>query len=354
MELRQIVRLAVTGVLLAPYCLVFAQEVSIQGLLTGKVGTYATQLKLADLPAGYSAVKISGTANLSGNDSSILSLMTLAYRTNSSAFGKQYQLLDCLWTNGDTVKSMNKEFLVTYRLNKDLAGLQQESLSNSPTGFDIPSAQVGKEAASEPTLKICLVALESIQSVTPCPEITKETLISTFGKPKSATGADYDDALTSARQSVTLSNAKQVALGLMIYAQDYDDAFPYAQSTKAMQFATFPYVKNKSIFKSANPKGGMFLFNMAISGANGSSITEPASTILIFESEPWSDGRRAVAFCDGHAKFVNSKEWYSLMQKVKAKDIKHVGKPLPMKYGDSFDLDSQTPTPVLAPARSSG
>jgi len=236
---------------------------------------------------------------------------------------EKYRVSQCSWTNGDTVRSINKEFLVTYQLDSDV--LISSAQAENAVISDSPS----RPAGPEPTLKIHLIALDSIQAINPCPEITKQELVSTFGIGRLVGQTPESFA---ARQSATVSNLKQVALGMIMYTNDYDDAYPYAQSTPAAFFVELPYVKNIQVFKSLNPKGSIIRFNMGISGGLASSIDSPAETVMFYESEAWDDGRRAVAYCDGHVKWVKAEDWATLSTKLKPASLQRVKQALPASY----------------------
>jgi prepilin-type processing-associated H-X9-DG protein len=109
-----------------------------------------------------------------------------------------------------------------------------------------------------------------------------------------------------------LSDVKQLALGTMMYCQDYDDVYPYVRSTKPLAKAIAPYLKNQQVWQTLNPAGSVFAFNLSIGGASGSVIELPAATVMYYETKPWADGLRIVAFCDGHAKRVKASDWHKL------------------------------------------
>ncbi len=50
---------------------------------------------------------------------------------------------------------------------------------------------------------------------------------------------------------------------------------------------------------------------------------------MIYESEEWPDGKRGVAFTDGHAKFVTKEKWEAMQPLLKLK-MKRYGKPIPL------------------------
>src|ERR1041384_5548289 len=44
------------------------------------------------------------------------------------------------------------------------------------------------------------------------------------------------------------SNLKQMALGLLMYQQDYDERYPPMKMTAQVQNRIHPYIKNRSVF----------------------------------------------------------------------------------------------------------
>jgi prepilin-type N-terminal cleavage/methylation domain-containing protein/prepilin-type processing-associated H-X9-DG protein len=66
----------------------------------------------------------------------------------------------------------------------------------------------------------------------------------------------FAQAREKARQTACLSNTKQIALGVQMYTQDYDEMLPVigdnAQCRGRWQWQIFPYVKNSDIFTCPN------------------------------------------------------------------------------------------------------
>ncbi len=129
-----------------------------------------------------------------------------------------------------------------------------------------------------------------------------------------------------ARQSSCLSNEKQLALGMLMYAADYDERFPLAENWTD---GLYPYIKNNQILvcPSApdNPCG--YAFNSALAGLEQSKLKTPAEQVMLFESdagrnaaggknllvpEPRHSGGDNFAFCDGHCKWYSRKSSASL------------------------------------------
>lgn len=135
----------------------------------------------------------------------------------------------------------------------------------------------------------------------PRPGANRERLIKVFSAPP------VPD--TTALRTQDLSNVKQVSLGMMLYASDYDDYFPAADSTAKAKDQVMPYLKNQEIFMSKNPAGGRILYNTSLSHVASTSIERPDQTLLVWDEMPWPDGGRNVGFTDGHAKYLSAAEW---------------------------------------------
>lgn len=93
----------------------------------------------------------------------------------------------------------------------------------------------------------------------------------------------------AAQKARAISNAKQAALAMIMYAGDNDDVLPSAEGWDAK---VSPYAKNKDLLKN---------FNYTFKGGNVADIENPASTELGFVLGP---GGRAVAYTDGHVKWI--------------------------------------------------
>ncbi len=85
-----------------------------------------------------------------------------------------------------------------------------------------------------------------------------------------------------------ISDAKQAATGLIVYAAD-NDVLPGAEG---WENKVGPYFKNADFLRD---------FNYTFKGGSMSSIQDPASTELGFIVGP---GGRAVAYCDGHVQWI--------------------------------------------------
>ncbi len=137
-------------------------------------------------------------------------------------------------------------------------------------------------------------------------------------------------------RAVTVGNIKQVGLALLMYATDYDDVYPWAQNTLTVKGVTYPYVMNRSVWRTHNPSGGEFLFNLSIGGVEFSTIPRPAKTVAFHESKPWPDSKRCVGYADGSARVVDAPTWASDSKSLLLKLKRKAKRPLPANWGKQF------------------
>jgi prepilin-type processing-associated H-X9-DG protein len=100
----------------------------------------------------------------------------------------------------------------------------------------------------------------------------------------------YTEMKQAAERTVAVSNAKQAALALMMHAGDYDDNLVASGGNWREQ--VMPYIKNEKILNA---------FTYTFAGGNMSAIEKPAETEIGYVTGP---GGRAVAYADGHVKWV--------------------------------------------------
>jgi len=102
----------------------------------------------------------------------------------------------------------------------------------------------------------------------------------------------YQKAKLAALKLKLINNAKQVALAMLMFTND--NGGNYASKDANLQNTLGPYLKNNRLLDG---------FNYTFGGGNENDIAEPANTIMGYYDGP---GGRAVAYCDGHVKWVNN------------------------------------------------
>jgi len=108
---------------------------------------------------------------------------------------------------------------------------------------------------------------------------------------------DFARRMRTVQRTVTMSNAKQIGLGIFMYSQDYDGNLPQPGSAVSnVSHSLYPYIKNKNTF--TNPTSGEFGFTYSYKGNTSlSSIEKPETTPLGYLS---GAGGHAVIWGDGH------------------------------------------------------
>ena len=151
----------------------FAQhpEVSIVDILKG--GSIAGTIKAADLPTDFLAGKIAaeggGGSAMGGMMDMIMSpimMMMGAFgggqTDKDSAMGEVLAMMDITWTKGDVVSVLGQHYLVTYKMAFEMADMM---------------AMDKKETFADSVLRLTLVRTDTIKTITPRPDVTKEKFI---------------------------------------------------------------------------------------------------------------------------------------------------------------------------------
>lgn len=153
-------------------------------------------------------------------------------------------------------------------------------------------------------------------------------------------------AREKAKQASCQSNLKQLALGMLMYAQDYDEKLPEASKWAE---GIKPYIKNEAVFRCPSDTEGApcgYAMNANLSRRSTAGIKLPAETILLFDAtgksaNPYGTGNIValrhngganLAFADGHVKWVHRIEsgWWGVPQpKPKPAPAKKPPRPRP-------------------------
>jgi len=121
-----------------------------------------------------------------------------------------------------------------------------------------------------------------------------------------------------AQEASCLSNEKQLALAMLMFAEDHNGQLPQADRWTD---DILPYTKNINILRCPSDKSGeksSYAMNIALSGKKLEEIANPFETVLIFDtsrpglcpaggpemvaSPPRHQGKNNFAFADGHIK----------------------------------------------------
>lgn len=115
----------------------------------------------------------------------------------------------------------------------------------------------------------------------------------------------FAQARKSAESTAGLSNAKQVALGMVIYTGDYDDVFPDMSDSSAVAKLLDPYLKNPQLVTAA----AGYEWNGALSRVSTARVNSPATAWVLHTRQPDETGKFDIGFVDGHVKRVPQEEF---------------------------------------------
>jgi len=104
---------------------------------------------------------------------------------------------------------------------------------------------------------------------------------------------------SAAQRTVAVSNAKQVALATIMYANDYDDRFPPVLSFLRTRDLIGPYLHDRESFVTAEAG---YTWNKDLEGVDETGVYRPEETWLFRTVKPVPGDRYVLAFVDGHAK----------------------------------------------------
>jgi prepilin-type processing-associated H-X9-DG protein len=125
-----------------------------------------------------------------------------------------------------------------------------------------------------------------------------------------------------------LSNVKQLALGYLMYASDYDERMPLADKWCD---GIYPYIRNEEVLRCpADDEQWSYAMNYKASRQSLGLVERPAETIILFETEPSRKnaydeegmpgttianperhgGQNVFAYVDGHAKAIPNSALY--------------------------------------------
>jgi len=118
----------------------------------------------------------------------------------------------------------------------------------------------------------------------------------------------YAESYAESAQTDSLSNLKNLALAVVMYATDYSDTLPDLTEAEAAKKVLNEYVKDESVFYYPDT-GQPYVPNAALSGKPTADIADPARAVVFYEANPADDGTRGAAFVDGHAARLDQGRW---------------------------------------------
>lgn len=126
--------------------------------------------------------------------------------------------------------------------------------------------------------------------------------------------------------TVSKGNLKQIAIGMLQYAQDFDERFPPMADTTILKSSIRPYLATQTVVNGlpiwkpfSNSKVDslfidpeteqQYIPNSWLSHRSLLSLSNPAGVAAVYGPSLDNRGLRAVAFADGHVDFIDQNGW---------------------------------------------
>jgi len=221
---------------------------------------------------------------------------------------------DAFYTRGATIKIMDQTYMIGYRLPSqglDLGAMM--AMGGAGRGAPGAPPQMPKRPPITPESELSLVLInlraiasfsdihpfDMAEAMKPGPPSLFEEMLNKSKEKAEATSAE--------------SNMKQLATGIMMYCQDYDETLPPMRDAASLKKVMLPYVKSDSVLRSP-ATGRPFQPNPRLAGRRLAQLIRPSNVIMLYSAVPEPDGRRIVARADGAVRIVSTEEWKKLAQ----------------------------------------
>lgn len=284
-------RVIFTVAILGMVCLLpsWGQQATLTEALAGKAAPLA--LKLKDLDGKWLRFTLEAPG-----DSWSKTLPMMMMTSGGGASPLLTSLTSSVYyTRGETVAMGNSVFLAAYAVpRKTLTPHEFEAMMDEDWKPD-PLTPETSLSLSLLNLRTCGHLIE-IQPF----DLVRET---TVVRRQADINAETDTRL------------RQLALAVLMYAQDNDEQFPPMQNQQELKTAILDYVGKEKVFIHPETKEA-FLHNPKLDRLPAAQVSNPTDTVLWYEANPAQDGTRGVSFADGHAKRMAEEQWQQLKRKA--------------------------------------
>ncbi len=275
----------------------FAAEAKIDEVLAGKV--FPLSVKLKDLQEGWRRFTPGSQADAGAK----LLDMVMTQQMNQPARSNVY------YTKGELVTLAGEAFLVAY--SREQAPIDPQAMPGQqnqfPRGNRGPLTPLPLSQNTELTL--CLLNLHAIGNLV---DIHPFNLLEEI-----ANSIDAGKVVGGPAEQQSVANMRQLACTVLMYLQDHQLLLPALDDADKMKADLLPYAGNEKIF--LQPSGGEpYQGNPALAGKNAGEYKNPAEVVMLFEVTPDADGKRVLAFLDGHVDVVDEHGWAALKGKMAA------------------------------------
>lgn len=261
-------------------CGTLCQAAELKALLSGE--QYPLALQMKDLDGQWRRLSAGGGAEAGG--------LSQVYAAMFGGAGAVY------YTKGETVSVGSETYLIAYTRRTrpvDYVTIMQRG----------PGAMPAEEVTAESSLSLSLLNLRTTGSLVDIRPFDLQQEL-----------AAHQEMFQETVSHDSLSNLKNLALALQMFLADNDDVMPDMTDTAAVLAELEEYVKNDDVFFHPDT-GQPYGVNAALSGNRLVEFEDISSIAVFYETVAAGDGRRGVAFLDGHAARVTEAEWQAIKRK---------------------------------------
>ena len=260
-----------------------ADNADLKDLLSGKQVPLA--LKLKDLDGSWRRVRVS-TSEAGG-----------------AVLGMYSQLLGgtgpgVYYTKGEVVLLAGETYVIAYQhLIKPINTMELLRGGTPPEPENL---------TPETPLSLALIQLRTAGTLSDIRPFNLDQELAEGAGVTSIVAAERDKGVNSS----SVSNLKQIGLGLAMCADDHNGKLPDMSSPQSMKKALANFIRDEKVF--VHPKTGkLYQPNPSMSGKEWQG-TNTVDAALVYEADPAQDGTRAVLFGDGHVERANETRWLDL------------------------------------------
>lgn len=111
-------------------------------------------------------------------------------------------------------------------------------------------------------------------------------------------------ARSHAQEAVSMSNLRQLGLGVLQYENDHGNRFPPMDSMDHFKTALGPYLNSAQIGTLTIEPGANvpYILNPTLSGTNAANLSNPSATVIIQEAVPHRGTWIGKLYADGHVR----------------------------------------------------
>ncbi|MFZ4507503.1 MAG: hypothetical protein ACOYON_07380 [Fimbriimonas sp.] len=197
--------------------------------------------------------------------------------------------------NGAIEKAKSADFVGYEAAEKEpKLRIQQMPLTSSSTSLPVDAVGLWMASSDKKAPPVCITTDGTMGSM--APDLSAVAYVSKGMAVVRGIVSMPADLFAKAQQAALIaslmSDAKQLALGLILHASDNDDKMLGQGSD--WRTAIDPYMKNSGLGQN---------FVLTFAGGDLSKVESPATTVLGYIDGP---GGRAVAYVDGHVKWIKN------------------------------------------------